>query len=301
MLCCRWADIAIIRVRGPGFGHLHVRIVTMGKSILPKEDTRVNVLDRRGVRRCSKRCTRAGTNGVPRRIPLPNAAAFRLAAEVDAGIKAVLDDWVGRDPEHDENGARSAVLTRRCTSEPDMLRSIYKLPDAAIPQGHVRRDSSLRAGGQLFSEGWRAARQSSHPPTRHRTKGPHDGIPVSPYQPHRGRAVRSRGVQERLDFVHDLRTAEEFLKFHWMHTAVSPVPLEIKFHVLEDDPIKALAGVRGAFGVPGIQHAPDEGCRFKAYGHRHENTTQHFAELAFGHGTVKYVVVWIEKDPEVTE
>lgn len=107
--------------------------------------------------------------------------------------------------------------------------------------------------------------------------------------------------QKRVDFTHDLNDAADFLKWQWMHTPVSPVPLEIKTHVLEDDPVVA----RHEFEARSLflegQHNPEEGRTFKAYGYRHEATTQHFAELAFGHGAVKYVVVWIEKDPEVTE
>ena len=106
--------------------------------------------------------------------------------------------------------------------------------------------------------------------------------------------------RQRLDFVHDLADAGQFLKYQWMHTEVSPVPLEIKYHILEDDPIKALAEFEARSAHLEAHHATD-GCRFKAFGRRHEQTTQHFAELAFGHGTVKYVVVWIEKDAEVTE
>lgn len=106
--------------------------------------------------------------------------------------------------------------------------------------------------------------------------------------------------RQRLDFVNDLYSASLFLKWQWMHTEVSPVPLEIKYHILEEDPIKALAEFEERSAHLEAHHAT-EGCRFKAYGHRHESTTQHFAELAFGHGKVKYVVVWIEKDAEVTE
>ena len=113
------------------------------------------------------------------------------------------------------------------------------------------------------------------------------------------RAARD-AFQVRLNFVNDLRNAGDFLKWQWMHTEVSPVPLEIKFHVLEEDPIKARAEFEARSEHLEAHHATD-GCRFKAYGHRHEATTQHFAELAFGHGTVKYVVVWIEKDAELTE
>lgn len=106
---------------------------------------------------------------------------------------------------------------------------------------------------------------------------------------------------KRLDFVHDLRAAEEFLKHFWPHTALSMVPLEIKYHILEEDPIKALAEFEERSAFLASKHDPDDGFRFSAFGHRHENTTQHFAKLAFGHGRVQYVVVWIEQDAEVTE
>lgn len=106
--------------------------------------------------------------------------------------------------------------------------------------------------------------------------------------------------RQRLDFVRDLADAGQFLKFQWMHTEVSPVPLEIKYHVLEDDPIKALAEFEERSAHLEAHHATD-GCRFNAFGRRHEQTTQHYAELTFRSGKVKYVVVWIEKDAEVTE
>ena len=106
---------------------------------------------------------------------------------------------------------------------------------------------------------------------------------------------------KRLDFVHDLRNAEEFLKFHWVHTMVSPVPLEIKYHILDDDTMVARERFEAYSEFLESKHEPENGFRFNAYGHRHEATTQHFAELAFGSGRVKYVVVWIEQDAEVTE
>lgn len=107
--------------------------------------------------------------------------------------------------------------------------------------------------------------------------------------------------RQRLDFVHDLRDAEEFLKHFWMNTPLSPVPLEIKFHILDDDAMVARDRFEAYSNFLETRHSPEEGRTFKAYGHRHEATTQHFAELAFGNGTVKYVVVWIEKDAEVTD
>lgn len=105
--------------------------------------------------------------------------------------------------------------------------------------------------------------------------------------------------RQRLDFVDDLADAGQFLKFQWMHTEVSPVPLEIKYHILEEDPVKALAEFEERSAHLEVHHATN-GCRFKAHGYRHQDTTQHFAELTFGNGRVKYVVVWIEKDAEVT-
>jgi hypothetical protein len=113
-----------------------------------------------------------------------------------------------------------------------------------------------------------------------------------------GEQYAYEAFRQRLDFVNDLADAGQFLKFHWMHTAVSPVPLEIKFHVLEEDPIKARSEFESRSTFLEDWHSSESGRTFKAYGHRHEATTQHFAELAFGSGTVKYVVVWIEKDPE---
>lgn len=107
--------------------------------------------------------------------------------------------------------------------------------------------------------------------------------------------------QERVDFTRDMKAASDFLKWQWMHTPRSCTPLEIKYHVLEDDPTTARHEFEARSVFLEYQHSPEEGRAFKAYGHRHENTTQHFAELTFGSGTVKYVVVWIEKDAEVTE
>ncbi len=102
--------------------------------------------------------------------------------------------------------------------------------------------------------------------------------------------------QKRVDFTRDLRDAADFLKWQWMHTPVSPVPLEIKYHVLDDDTMVARERFEAYSEFLEEHHLPEEGRTFKAYGHRHESTTQHYAQLAFRNGTVKYVVVWIEKD-----
>lgn len=106
--------------------------------------------------------------------------------------------------------------------------------------------------------------------------------------------------QKRVDFTRDLYDAADFLKFHWWSTPVSPVPLEIKTHVLEDDPIVARHEFEACSLFLEEQHSPEEGRTFEAFGRRYEQTTQHYAELTFRNGTVKYVVVWIEKDAEVT-
>ena len=106
--------------------------------------------------------------------------------------------------------------------------------------------------------------------------------------------------QARVDFTRDLKDAGDFLKWQWMHTPRSVTPLEIKYHVLESDVIFARHEFEGLSRFLEDQHSEEHGRTFAAFGHRHENTTQHFAELTFRNGTVKYVVVWIEKDAEVT-
>lgn len=100
---CRWAEIALMRVRGADSDTYTYALLTMGKTILPGEDTRVGTFWSEAAMSVLEALYKGGTNGVPRRIPLPNAAAFRLAAEVDAGIRAVLDEWTDAIPEVDED------------------------------------------------------------------------------------------------------------------------------------------------------------------------------------------------------
>lgn len=106
--------------------------------------------------------------------------------------------------------------------------------------------------------------------------------------------------QKRVDFTRDLRDAADFLKWQWMHTPVSPVPLEIKYHILDDDTMVARERFEAYSEFLEEHHLPEEGRTFEAFGRRYEQTTQHYAQLTFRNGTVKYVVVWIEKDAEVT-
>jgi hypothetical protein len=105
--------------------------------------------------------------------------------------------------------------------------------------------------------------------------------------------------EKRVEYTRDLRMASDLLKWKWMGLPLSVVPLEIKYHILEDDTEKARIEFDAYSEYLENLHNPEQGYVFSAHGHRHEQTTQHFAELKLGHGNVRYVVVWIEKDAEV--
>lgn len=90
---CRWAEIAILWVRVGDAQTYTYALVTMGKTILEGEVTRPKTFWTEDAMSILEWLHVGGTNGVPRRIPLPNAHAFRYAAEVDAGIRVVLDEW----------------------------------------------------------------------------------------------------------------------------------------------------------------------------------------------------------------
>lgn len=100
---CRWAEIAVLFVRVGESTTPTYAILKMGKSVLEGEDTRVKTFWSEDAMSVLESLYVSGPNGANRRIPLPNASAFRLAAEVDAGIKAVLDDWTDAIPEAREN------------------------------------------------------------------------------------------------------------------------------------------------------------------------------------------------------
>src|SRR5688572_8858560 len=107
--------------------------------------------------------------------------------------------------------------------------------------------------------------------------------------------------EKRVEYTRDLNKAADLLKWKWMELPLSIVPLEIKYHILDDDAMVARDRFEAYSEYLENLHSPVEGLAFRAYGHRHESTTQHFAELKLGHGNVRYVVVWIEQDAEVTE
>lgn len=110
---CRWAEVALFRAFVPNSDTSMYAVVLMGKTAVEGEQTRVklswtedamSVLEALYV---NGRDTRGSSNlgevnTSNRRIPVPNAVSFRLAAEVDAGIRAVLADWESAIPDPDE-------------------------------------------------------------------------------------------------------------------------------------------------------------------------------------------------------
>lgn len=107
--------------------------------------------------------------------------------------------------------------------------------------------------------------------------------------------------EKRCEYTRDLRMIADLLKWRWVELPLSVVPLEIKYHILQNDTEKARNEFEAYAEFLENLHGIEEGYTYSAYGHRHEATTQHFAELKIGHGNVRYVVVWIEKDAEVAE
>lgn len=99
---CRWAEIAVLFVRVGESNTPTYAILKMGKSVLEGEDTRVKTFWSEDAMSVLESLYVSGPNGANRRIPLPNAGAFRRAAEVDAGIRAVLEDWESAIPDPDE-------------------------------------------------------------------------------------------------------------------------------------------------------------------------------------------------------
>ncbi len=107
---CRWADVAIFRARVPESDTTMYAVMLLGKSDIEGEATRVKpiwteeafeVLQHITVSGASQE-GRGAVHTSARRIPMPNAIAFRYAAFVDAGIKAVLDEWDDAVPDYKE-------------------------------------------------------------------------------------------------------------------------------------------------------------------------------------------------------
>lgn len=99
---CRWAEICLLWVRAPGSETSTYAVVTMGKTIVAEEVTRVKTFWTEEAFAVLEKLYVSGPNGTNRRIPLPNARAFRMAAEVDAGIRTVLADWESAIPDPDD-------------------------------------------------------------------------------------------------------------------------------------------------------------------------------------------------------
>lgn len=100
---CRWADVVIFRAAVGDADTSMYAVMSMGKSAIPGEGTRVrqawteeafSVLEALYVNKPGQE-TEDGEVTAPaaRRIPMPNAIAFRYAAYIDAGIRTVLEEW----------------------------------------------------------------------------------------------------------------------------------------------------------------------------------------------------------------
>lgn len=109
---CRWADVAILRARVFGTERPMYAVMLMGKSDIDGETSRVKpiwteeafgVLQSITVSGAAQE-GRGNTHSSARRIPMPNAIAFRYAAHVDAGIKTVLDEWDDAVPDFRDKG-----------------------------------------------------------------------------------------------------------------------------------------------------------------------------------------------------
>lgn len=105
---CRWADVAILRVKVPNADTTMYAVMLLGKSDIEGEATRVKPIWTEEAFEVLQNIMVSGRSqegsGVvhssARRIPMPNAIAFRYAAYVDAGIKAVLEDWDDAIPDY---------------------------------------------------------------------------------------------------------------------------------------------------------------------------------------------------------
>lgn len=107
---CRWADVAILRTDLQADGKTMYAILAMGKSAVPGESNRIrdtwttDPLDVLRNMAVSGRDHRTEVHSSYRRIPVPNAIAFRYAAYADAEIKAVLDEHDDAVPDFHDKG-----------------------------------------------------------------------------------------------------------------------------------------------------------------------------------------------------
>lgn len=108
---CRWADVAILRVDDTSAdpATLTYVLALMGKSVVPGESHRIRIVftaDPMEVFRnvfVPNRGPRS--NGADRKIPFPNAVAFRHGAKVDAKLNQVLEDHEDVVPDPEPEGS----------------------------------------------------------------------------------------------------------------------------------------------------------------------------------------------------
>lgn len=85
---CRWADVAILKTTDPA-SPMYL-LALMGKSVVPGEEHRIRSVWTPDPEEVLKNLEVPGRDGAPRKIPVPNARAFRYAAYPDAPIREVL-------------------------------------------------------------------------------------------------------------------------------------------------------------------------------------------------------------------
>lgn len=115
---CRWADVAILRMDEPA-GYTEDRdyepatrtyvLATMGKSVVKGEDHRLKLVfttDPMKVFRGLFVPTRGKNSGpLDRKIPFPNAVAFRRSAVVDFKLNKVLEENEAVVPDPEPSGS----------------------------------------------------------------------------------------------------------------------------------------------------------------------------------------------------
>lgn len=99
---CRWAEVVILKTDVAANGKQLYAVFTLGQTVIPDEEVRVSetwtsdpvdVLRSLMVSSPANHDERGRTHSTYRRIPFPNAVAFRYAAEVDKPLEAVLDEY----------------------------------------------------------------------------------------------------------------------------------------------------------------------------------------------------------------
>jgi hypothetical protein len=102
---CRWVDVAILRVLPTEANAEGMYLVApMGKSRVPGENQRIRTAWTTDALRVMENLYVKGKDGRSRKLPIPNAIAFRRAAKVDAGIRAVCEEFDAAIPDPDPLG-----------------------------------------------------------------------------------------------------------------------------------------------------------------------------------------------------